>query len=155
MVVLTLSLPRVINSEFPLQPRRKCYITQYGELGKLSHIILKHSSFYFMLTCRHQAPARVAYRDSGDWGLVVLVAQVAQGWGASWEICHPMVGTFQTAKISLPDGKIYYPHTIGHDFCRALVVMAIDGDLEGDSVLPPPPPPPPSLPPLPWAACGY
>ena len=30
---LSLSLPRVINFEFPLQPHQKYYITQYGELG--------------------------------------------------------------------------------------------------------------------------
>ena len=30
---LTLSLPRVINSKFPLQPHQKYYITQYEELG--------------------------------------------------------------------------------------------------------------------------
>ena len=28
---LTLSLPRVINLKFPLQPHQKYYITQYGE----------------------------------------------------------------------------------------------------------------------------
>ena len=32
---LTLSLPRVINLQFPLQPLQKYYITQYGELGFL------------------------------------------------------------------------------------------------------------------------
>ena len=32
-VRLTLSLPRVINFKFPLQPRQKYYITQYEELG--------------------------------------------------------------------------------------------------------------------------
>ena len=30
---LTLSLPRVINFQFPLQPHQKYYTTQYGELG--------------------------------------------------------------------------------------------------------------------------
>ena len=30
---LTLSVPRVINLQFPLQPLQKYYITQYGELG--------------------------------------------------------------------------------------------------------------------------
>ena len=30
---LTLSLPRVINIKFPLQPHQKYNITQYGELG--------------------------------------------------------------------------------------------------------------------------
>ena len=30
---VTLSLPRVINVKFPLQPHQKCYVTQYGELG--------------------------------------------------------------------------------------------------------------------------
>ena len=30
---LTLSLPRVINVKFPLQPHQKYYITQYEELG--------------------------------------------------------------------------------------------------------------------------
>ena len=30
---LTLSLPRVINFKFPLQPHQKYYITHYGELG--------------------------------------------------------------------------------------------------------------------------
>ena len=29
---LTLSLPRVINLQFPLQPHQKCNISQYGEL---------------------------------------------------------------------------------------------------------------------------
>ena len=30
---LTLSLPRVINIKFPLQPHQKYYMTQYEELG--------------------------------------------------------------------------------------------------------------------------
>ena len=30
---VTLSLPRVINIKFPLQPHQKYYITQYGQLG--------------------------------------------------------------------------------------------------------------------------
>ena len=30
---LTLSLPRVINLKFPLQPHQKYYITQYEEFG--------------------------------------------------------------------------------------------------------------------------
>ena len=32
-IFLTLSLPRVINFKFPLQPHQKYNITQYGELG--------------------------------------------------------------------------------------------------------------------------
>ena len=31
-IVITLSLPRVINVKFLLQPHQKYYITQYGEL---------------------------------------------------------------------------------------------------------------------------
>ena len=32
-MILTSSLPRVINFKFPLQPHQKYYITQYEELG--------------------------------------------------------------------------------------------------------------------------
>ena len=32
-ICLTLSLPRVINFKFPLQPHQEYYITQYEELG--------------------------------------------------------------------------------------------------------------------------
>ena len=50
---LTLSLPRVINFKFPLQPHQKYNITQYGELGFswLPQMTDDHTTTSRQLTC--------------------------------------------------------------------------------------------------------
>ena len=90
----------MINFHFPLQPHKKYYIAQYEELD-----------FSYSLP---------------KWKMIILPSLTTftstflsrlETWSELDEWKMPLG---QTAEVCLPDGKIYSPRTIGHDFCRAL-----------------------------------
>ena len=73
MVLLTLSLPRVINFKFLLQPHHKSYTTQYEELGFSSLTQMKDdytiNSHYLTYTFSLQEVGRMYFVSSGVKGL--------------------------------------------------------------------------------------
>ena len=70
---LSLSLPRVINLKFPLQPHQKYNITQYGELGfsKLTQMKDDYTtnSHYLIYTFSVQKVGRMYFSNLGVEGL--------------------------------------------------------------------------------------
>ena len=73
LMLLTLSLPRVINFKFLLQPHHKSYTTQYEELGFSSLTQMKDdytiNSHYLTYTFSLQEVGRMYFVSSGVKGL--------------------------------------------------------------------------------------